>query len=170
MLTAPTMDGRSVGNGDGGVKEIVVYVCWGGVLHDGMNGLMTYVGGDTRCMWVSQEMGVADIWKLLEGVMGVAIMGKKVWYTMKFDRRLLMPFETDGDVVNMMRDNDGHAYVYVSEVGRPFTLPLQVSDEQTQAEPEAVVQEGVEIAGSREGSLELVRNGDVGAAPPKLGR
>lgn len=50
------MDGRLIGNGVGGVKEVAMYVCWGGVLHDGMNGVMMYVGGNTRCMWVSEDM------------------------------------------------------------------------------------------------------------------
>jgi len=47
------MDGRIVSDGLGGVKEIVVYVCYGGVLHDGMNGVMSYVGENTSYMWVS---------------------------------------------------------------------------------------------------------------------
>jgi len=28
VVTASTMDGRSVGNGDGGAKEIVMYIHW----------------------------------------------------------------------------------------------------------------------------------------------
>jgi len=41
------MDGILVSTEAGGVKEIAVYVCWGSVLYDGMNGVMTYVGGNT---------------------------------------------------------------------------------------------------------------------------
>ena len=108
--------------------------------------------------------------EVVGGGNGVAIMGKKVWYTMKFDRRLLMPFETDGDVDNMMLDNDGHAYLYVSELGRPYIRPMQVSHEQAQVEAEVVVGEGFEMAGSRKGTLELLRNGDDGAAHSKVVR
>jgi len=39
---------------------------------------------------------------------------------MKFDRRLLLPFENDGDIRSMMRGNDGHAYVYVTAMEVPL--------------------------------------------------
>jgi len=54
------MEGGSVRNGLFAVKEIAVYVCWG-VLDDGVNGVMMYVGGNTRCVWISQDMGIGDI-------------------------------------------------------------------------------------------------------------
>ena len=57
------------------MTEIVVYVCWGGVLNDGVNGLMTYVGGRNACMWISPSMGVGDVLKLLEREMGGRLVG-----------------------------------------------------------------------------------------------
>ena len=39
------MQSISVGDIAVHMREIIVYVCWGGVLNDGVNGLMTYVGG-----------------------------------------------------------------------------------------------------------------------------
>jgi len=156
LLIALTMDDRLVGNGVGGVKEIAVYICWGRVLHDGMNGVMTYVGGNTVCTWVSQEMGLSNVWKLLEDTMRVAVMDMNVWYSMTFDRRLLTPFQRDGDVINMMQGNDGHTYLHVYEVGGPFVRPMQVSHQQAQAEAEVAMWEGLQMACSRNGSLELV--------------
>ena len=40
-----------------------------------------------------------------------------MWYTMKFDRRMMVPFKDNGDVVSMMRGNDGHGYLYVGGMG-----------------------------------------------------
>jgi len=50
----------SVANQVFAVKEIAVYIYLGG-LDDGVNGVMTYVGGNTRCVWMSQDMRVADV-------------------------------------------------------------------------------------------------------------
>ena len=43
------MEGKAVGSGGFVGKEIAVYVSWGGLLHDGVNDVMTYMGGNTRC-------------------------------------------------------------------------------------------------------------------------
>ncbi|KAJ8420632.1 hypothetical protein Cgig2_009445 [Carnegiea gigantea] len=64
---------------------------------DGINGVMMYVGGTTRCVWVSEDMGAGDVWKVLEETVGVGLMGKTVWYNMKYDRRLMLPFVNDGN-------------------------------------------------------------------------
>ena len=77
----------------------------GGILEDGMNGMNNYVSGNTRC--------VEDVLKLLEWAMGMSVWELKIWYSMKFDRRMMLVFEDDGDIVSMMRGNDGHGYLYV---------------------------------------------------------
>jgi len=102
-----------------GVREMAVYVCWGGVLQDERNGVMTYAGGNSRCIWVYDNMKFGDVLKLVEHAMGVVLKEVNVWYTMKFDRRLLLPFESDGDIRSMMRGNDGHAYLYVTAMEVP---------------------------------------------------
>ena len=43
-----------------------MYVCWGRVLDDGVDGRMTYVGRGIVYIWISQTMGIGDIWKVLE--------------------------------------------------------------------------------------------------------
>ena len=91
------MEGRSVGNCLIGMKQIAVYVCWGWVVDDGINGVMTYVGGTTRCVWVSEGMGAGDVWKVLEEAVGVGLMGRTVWYNMKYDRSFMLPFVNNGN-------------------------------------------------------------------------
>jgi len=55
-----------------------------GILEDGMNGMMNYVGGSTRCVWMSQDMRVADVLKVVEQAMGISVRESKIWYCMKF--------------------------------------------------------------------------------------
>jgi len=52
---------------------MVVYVCWGGVLHDGTTGVMTYAGENTRCIWVYDNMRIGDVLKLVEHAMRVVL-------------------------------------------------------------------------------------------------
>jgi len=62
----------------------------GGVLDDGVNGLMTNVGRRNACMWISPSMGVGDVLKLLEREMGDSVRGGHMWCSLKFNRRMLM--------------------------------------------------------------------------------
>jgi len=118
------MQSNSVENIAVHMREIVVYVCWGRVLNDGVNGLMTYVGGRNACMWISPSMGVGDVLNLLEREMGESVRGQHVWYSLKFDRRMLMPLEKDEDVVKLVRGNDGHAYIYIAGKDGPCAGPI----------------------------------------------
>ena len=60
---------------------------------------------------MSQNMRVADVLKLIEHAMGMSVRELKIWYSTKFDRRMMLPFQDDGDVVSMIRGNDGHGYL-----------------------------------------------------------
>ena len=46
---------------------------------------------------------LGDVWKLSEEAMGVAVIDMKVWYSIMFDRTLLILFQSDGDIVNIMQ-------------------------------------------------------------------
>jgi len=164
-----------------GLREMAVYVCWGGVLQDGTNGVMTYAGGNSRCIWVYDNMRYCDVLKLVENAVGVAWKEVNVWYTMKFDRRLLLPLENDGDIRSMMRGNDGHAYVYVT--AKEVALgPRRESAEAEEGggvrEDEALhCQPGVHMVAQSVGGVGAVqekgessRHGDAGAAGENMGR
>jgi len=90
------------------------------------------MGANTRCIWVSKNMKVGDVVKLLGHAMGVVLREVKVWYSRKFDTRLLVPFQNDGDNAR----NDGHAYVYVTEMEGPHTPLRQGCAQQGQFECE----------------------------------
>jgi len=164
-----------------GLREMAVYVCWGGVLHEGTNGVMTYAGGNSRCIWVYDNMRYGDVLKLVEHAMGVVSKEVNVWYTMKFDRRMFLPLENDGDIRSMMRGNDGHAYLYVTakevpagprrESGEVDEAGGVRQDEGFQRQPSGDM--GVQWLGSM-GVVpekgEASRHGDGGAAGEHMGR
>jgi len=57
------MQSTSVGDIVAHMREIAVYVCWGRVLDDGVNRVMTYAGGRNACMWISPSLGIGDVLK-----------------------------------------------------------------------------------------------------------
>jgi len=118
------MQSNSVGDIVVHMREIAIYVCWGGVLDDGVDGLMTYVDRRNACIWISPSMGVGDLLKLLEREMGDSVRGGHMWYSLKFDRRMLMSLEKDEDVIKLVRGNDEHAYVYITGKDGPYAGPV----------------------------------------------
>ena len=67
---------------------------------------------------MSPSMGIGDVLKMAEKEMGESLRGRDVWYTLKFDRRLLLLFGKDVDIVKLVRGNDGHVYLYDAGKGR----------------------------------------------------
>jgi len=126
-------------------------------------------------------MRFVDVLKLVEHAMGVVLKEVNVWYTMKFDKRLLLPLENDGDIRSMMRGNDGHAYLYVTGKEVP-NGPRRESGEAEEAggvrQDEALqCQPSVDMVAQSVGSMGVVhekgessRHGDAGAAGENMGR
>jgi len=44
---------------------------------------------------------------------------QKLWYSLKYDRGMVMELEGDGDVRMFMKGNDKHRYLYVGESDGP---------------------------------------------------
>ena len=53
-------------------------------------------------------MRICEMWKVLEKEIGERMRGREVWYALKFDRQLLMPFAKEEDIVKLVRGNDDH--------------------------------------------------------------
>jgi len=145
------MDGGAVGSVVFAAKETVVYVCWGGVLQDGGNDTMTYVGGNTRCVWVSQGMGVEDVWKLLEGVVREGVKDQKMWYNLKYDQRLMIELQSDADLRSLIWGNDAHAYLYITGVGEPHTRPVELTEQRPRRDCDGTMTAGVQLGGCLSG-------------------
>ena len=62
-------DGVAVG-GNGGGREVVVYVLWGVSWMNGRGGKVTYVGGWTKCMVLKEDMGLEEVRKKVKEITG----------------------------------------------------------------------------------------------------
>ena len=102
--------------------------------------------------------------------MGMSLTGRKVWYNMKFDRRLLIPFENDGDVVSVLLGNDGHAYLYIGRMERPRAHPTIVREERVheRCHCEGTIAVGVQAAGAGNGKELLTENVNGAVVAGKL--
>ena len=96
---------------------------------------------------MSEDMRVANVLELLERAMEMSVGELKVWYSIKFDRRMMPPFQDDGDVVSIMRENDGHGYLYVGGMGGHCGQSVLVSERLQRVDGEANVAGVVEQRG-----------------------
>ena len=129
----PLMMGGGDGCGGGdGVRELVVYICWGGYTEEGGDRMLSYCGGRKDCVWVKENMCVREVQNLVEEVMGEGLKGRKLWYSMKYDRTEVMLLWRDVDVKKLMKGNDEHGYIYVGgetgSFGRRFDDNAAVGD------------------------------------------
>jgi len=51
------MDGSLGREQEEGVQEVCVYICWGGYLERGVNGLLTYHEGNNDCFLLTRYGG-----------------------------------------------------------------------------------------------------------------
>ncbi|KAJ8444749.1 hypothetical protein Cgig2_033757 [Carnegiea gigantea] len=103
------MDGDGAGGGNGGVgRELVVYVLWGGELEENGDGKLTYVGGSTKCILLKEGMAMEEVLRLATGIRGSDLRDGKLWYSLKYDRQMLMAIEGDMDVRMILKGNDEH--------------------------------------------------------------
>ena len=85
-----------------------------------MNEVMTYKGGnnvsadDVRKL-VGDNVSADGVRKLVGEAIYEECRGLKLWYTLKFDWRVLLQFASDEDVVNLMRGNDGDTYMHATD-------------------------------------------------------
>ena len=100
-----------------------------GILEDEMNEMMNYVGGNMRCLDVTRYESCRCIELVIVGN-GTEFMGAEDWYSMKFDRRTMLLFEDDGDVVSMIRENDDDGYLYVGRMEGPCARRSLVCEQQ----------------------------------------
>ena len=58
-------------------------------------------------------MYVLIVERMVKKVKGESLQGLGTWYTMKYDRRALLPFRKDVDVMKLLKGNDEHVYIYI---------------------------------------------------------
>ncbi|KAJ8437819.1 hypothetical protein Cgig2_013435 [Carnegiea gigantea] len=70
-------------------------------------------------------MGVLDVLRLVEEVMGEHLRGRLMWYSLKCNQMELLPLGRDADMGKLMKGNDEYAYVYVAGSEGPCVGGLQ---------------------------------------------
>ena len=57
------MEGSLRRDQEDGVREVCVYICCGGYLEWGVNGLVRYHGRHNDYVWLTEDVGVDDVIK-----------------------------------------------------------------------------------------------------------
>ncbi|KAJ8425093.1 hypothetical protein Cgig2_007815 [Carnegiea gigantea] len=81
----------------------------GGELDDAGGGKVTYIGGWTECIVLKEDMGLEKLRRKVSEITCNDLTVRKLWYSLKYDRGMVMELEGDGD------GNDEHGYLYVDE-------------------------------------------------------
>ena len=102
------------------MREVFLYLCWGGQLECGVNGVLSYEGGSSDCVWLKEDMGLDDVVKVVEGTIEEGLQGRSLWYSTKYDRRMVLPLRRDVDVGKLVKGNDEFGYMYIVDKNVPI--------------------------------------------------
>ncbi|KAJ8445906.1 hypothetical protein Cgig2_009835 [Carnegiea gigantea] len=103
-----TVAGEGGGEGDS-------YVCFiGGMLVESGDGKVTYEGGSRKCMVVREGMGAEGLLKMVREMTGSDMSKEKLWYSLKYDREILVAVEGGNDMQVIFKGSDKHGYMYVA--------------------------------------------------------
>ena len=95
---------------------------------EGGNGVLSYVGGRSDCMWTTQGMGYDEVVKVVEATIEDGLRGRRLLYSTKYDRKMLLPLQRDGDVGKLLKGNDEFGYMYIEERDVPMWKSVNVSE------------------------------------------
>ncbi|KAJ8449683.1 LOW QUALITY PROTEIN: hypothetical protein Cgig2_001339 [Carnegiea gigantea] len=98
------------------------YVCFvGGMLVESRDGKVTYEGGSRKCMVVREGMGAKQLLKMVREITRSDMSEEKLWYSLNYDREMLVVVEGDNNVI--FKGNDEYGYMYVAENAGPVRRP-----------------------------------------------
>jgi len=103
-----------------GARKLCVYFFWGGYVQEDDDGKVSYQGGSRDCVLLSESMSLDEAKSRLMRRVSSASKEEKLWYTLKFDRKIFLPLDTDDAVEAMFMGNEEHAFVYMGGRGGPL--------------------------------------------------
>ncbi|KAJ8430803.1 hypothetical protein Cgig2_005210 [Carnegiea gigantea] len=74
-------------------------------------------------MVVREGMGAEELLKKVREMTGSDMSEEKLWYSLKYDREMLVAVEGDNDVQVIFKGNDEHGYMYVAGNAGPVRRP-----------------------------------------------
>ncbi|KAJ8444476.1 hypothetical protein Cgig2_024040 [Carnegiea gigantea] len=95
----------------------------GGMLVESGDGKVIYEGGSRKCMVVREGMGAEELLKMVREMRESDMSEEKLWYSLKYDREMLVTAEGDNDVQVIFKGNDEHGYMYVTGNAGPLRRP-----------------------------------------------
>ena len=66
-------------------------------------------------MVLKEDMGLEEVRRKMSEITDIELTVQKLWYSLKYDRGMVMELEADGDVRTFMKWDDEHGYLYVGE-------------------------------------------------------
>ena len=78
------------------------------VLEDGGEEKIRYDGGSRKCVLAREGMGVEELRGMVPTTVEDGVQVKKLWYSLKYDRNIIMAVEGYTDVRMMFKGNDEH--------------------------------------------------------------
>ncbi|KAJ8431304.1 hypothetical protein Cgig2_018376 [Carnegiea gigantea] len=86
----------------------------GGDVVESRDGKVTYEGGSRKCMVVREGLGAEELLKMVRKMTGSDMSEEKLWYSLKYDREILVAIEVDSDLEVIFKGNDEHGYIYIA--------------------------------------------------------
>jgi len=87
----------------------------GGQLECGVNGVLSYQGGSSDCVWLRQDMEYHDVVKVVGGMIQEGLQGRSLWYSTRYDRKMLLPLQREGDVGKLEKGSDEFGCMYIAD-------------------------------------------------------
>jgi len=110
------------------VGEVLVYICWGGYVEVRSNGGLTYHGGRRDDIWLRGGMGIGNVMKVVEEVMGECLGERRLCFNTKYNRSMILLLQRDVDVWKLTKGNDEFAYMHVVGADRPIRKKVEDSE------------------------------------------
>jgi len=64
-------------------------------------------------MVAMEGMGVEEMKKMVKEIIRSDLLEQKIWYSLKYDRQMLMGLDGDMDISMIFKGNVEHEYIYV---------------------------------------------------------
>jgi len=61
-----------------------------------------------------------DVVKVVDGTIEEGLRARRLWYSTKYDRKILLSLQKDGDVRKLLKGNEEFGYMYIVERDVPI--------------------------------------------------
>jgi len=69
-----------------------------------------------------------DVVKVVEGTIQEGLQERTLWYSTKYDQKILLPLQRDEDVEKLVKGNDEYGYMYIGEKDVPIWKSMEVGN------------------------------------------